>query len=194
MILMIDNYDSFTFNLYQGIAELYPAEVKVIRNDKITLAEIDALNPAGIILSPGPGRPEHAGICIALIKKFFDKIPILGICLGHQAIAYAFGGQIIPAPNIMHGKQDFVFHQRQGLYQGISLPFIAGRYHSLITDKYSLPNELIIEAENANDLVMGIRHKHYPVYGLQFHPESILTPEGTVLLKNFVNCCTERAI
>jgi anthranilate synthase component 2 len=188
MILIIDNYDSFTYNLYQGILEFHE-DVRVIRNNRITVAEIHALNPAGIILSPGPGRPEQAGICIELIKTLPEKTPLLGVCLGHQAIAKAFGGEVISAPEIMHGKQELIFHHRQGLYQQLPLPFQAARYHSLVADRRPLPEALLIEAESANGLIMGIRHKRLPIFGMQFHPESILTPEGDRLLKSFVQSC-----
>ena len=147
MILLIDNYDSFTYNLYQIIAQ-FESDTKVVRNDKITVAEIEQMNPAAIILSPGPGRPENGGICIELVQKLYNKIPILGVCLGHQAIAAAFGGKIIQSGQIVHGKSTHVFHCRQGIYQNMPLPFVAGRYHSLIVERETLPKELIIEAEN----------------------------------------------
>lgn len=185
MILLIDNYDSFTYNLYQSLAQQH-ADIHIARNDQITLAEIEAMHPDGIVLSPGPGRPENAGICIEVIHKFGKHTPILGVCLGHQAIAIAFGGQVVAAPEIMHGKEALVFHQRKGLYQQMELPFAAGRYHSLIVDKATLPSILIIEAQLAAGEVMGLRHATLPIYGVQFHPESILTPSGNTLLKNFV--------
>lgn len=188
MIIIIDNYDSFTYNLYQGIAERYP-DVRVFRNDKVTVDQVRALNPKGIILSPGPGRPEDAGICVELIQKLSPSLPILGVCLGHQAIATAFGGNVIQANEIVHGKPGFIFHYRDHLFDDMSLPFKAGRYHSLIVEKESLPKELHIEAENENGLIMAIKHKHYPCYGIQFHPESILTPEGERLLMNFIDLC-----
>lgn len=188
MIIIIDNYDSFTYNLYQSIAQINP-DVKVVRNDKITLAEIKALQPKGIILSPGPGRPEDAGICIELICSLDPEIPILGVCLGHQAIAMAFGGRVISAGEIVHGKSDTIFHVRKDIYKNMPLPFQAGRYHSLMVDADSLPEELLITAENGDDLIMGMRHVSKPIYGVQFHPESILTPEGNQLLKNFVELC-----
>ena len=188
MILIIDNYDSFTYNLYQGICELVD-EVKVIRNDKITIAQVHQLNPRGIILSPGPGRPEHAGICLDLIKEFSGRCPILGICLGMQALASAFGARVINANEIIHGKQSLIFHNRSQLYQGTCLPFTAGRYHSLMVEKQSLPEELQIEAETANEIIMGIRHREHLSYGFQFHPESILSENGAVLLKNFIAQC-----
>lgn len=190
MILIIDNYDSFTYNLYQSVAQFHP-DVKIIRNNKISISEIKELNPAGIILSPGPGRPEDAGICIELIRELSldikNTIPLLGVCLGHQALSAAFGGKVIQAPDIVHGKPDLVFHHRENLYQGLPLPFQAGRYHSLIADRETLPNELLVEAESPAGLIMGMRHKELPLYGVQFHPESILTPAGDLLLQNFVN-------
>ncbi len=187
MILIVDNYDSFTYNLYQAIA--VHSDAKVVRNDKITLAEIQQLKPKGIILSPGPGRPENAGICVELIKKCYQTIPILGVCLGHQAIAYAFGGKIIPAEKIIHGKKDIIFHYRKQLYRRLPLPFTAGRYHSLMVEKHSLPKEFIIEAENAQQLIMGLKHKDYSLFGVQFHPESILTEQGNLFLQEFIALC-----
>lgn len=192
MILIIDNYDSFTYNLFQAIAPLY-AKVKIVRNDKITIEEIKQLNPKGIVLSPGPGRPENAGICVNLIRAIVmgtvDPIPLLGVCLGHQVITIALGGRVIQAHEIIHGKQDSIFHCQEGIYHSLSLPFKAGRYHSLVAERESLPSTLIVEAENENKLVMGIRHHTLPLYGVQFHPESILTPEGKTLLKSFVMRC-----
>ncbi|WKV08863.1 aminodeoxychorismate/anthranilate synthase component II [Thermoanaerobacterium sp. CMT5567-10] len=185
MLLLIDNYDSFTYNLYQFIGEIYP-DIKVLRNDQIEASDIIPMKPDGIVLSPGPGRPENAGICIDVIKKFGDKIPILGICLGHQAIGYAYGAKIIRSNIIMHGKTSTVSHCGQGLFNGIKNPIIAMRYHSLIIDKDSLTDELEITAEAEDGTIMGIKHKKFPVYGLQFHPESILTEEGKSILKNYV--------
>jgi len=196
MILIIDNYDSFTYNLYQSVAQFHP-DVRVIRNNKISIPEIRKLSPMGIILSPGPGRPEEAGICIELIRELSlgikNTMPLLGVCLGHQALSAAFGGKVIQAPEIVHGKPDLVFHQREGLYQGLPLPFQVARYHSLIADRETLPNELQIEAESTMGLIMGMRHKELPLYGVQFHPESILTPAGDRLLQNFVDI-TQRYI
>jgi anthranilate synthase component 2 len=186
MILIIDNYDSFTYNLYQGIAP-FMTDIKVVRNDKITLDEIKALNPSGIILSPGPGRPENAGICIDLIRT--TETPLLGVCLGHQALGLAFGGKIIAAPQIIHGKSDRIAYTGTTLYKGLPRLFEAGRYHSLIVERATLPSELIIEASNEDNLIMGMRHRSRRLYGVQFHPESILTPEGHLLLKNFVQHC-----
>lgn len=188
MILLIDNYDSFTYNLYQIIAKLRP-DVKVVRNDKITLEEIEALKPEGIILSPGPGRPEEAGICMELIKKFAPTIPILGVCLGHQAMGAVFGGKVIGAGEIVHGKPSSIFHNRKGFYKSMPLPFEAGRYHSLIVEKESLPSELMIEAETDDGLIMAMRHIKYPCFGVQFHPESILTPQGEKLITEFLSLC-----
>ena len=187
MILIIDNYDSFTYNLYQSIAQLH-ADVKVIRNNKITIAEIQEIAPLGIILSPGPGRPEDAGICVELIRSTINT-PLLGVCLGHQAIGIAFGGKVVGAPTIMHGKKEMIFHHRRGLYENLPLPFAAARYHSLVVDRPSLPNVLQVEAETSTGLIMGMRHQQLPIYGVQFHPESILTPQGDILLKQFVNEC-----
>lgn len=186
MILLIDNYDSFTYNLYQVLAVYHP-DVRVIRNDKISVDEIAAMKPEGIIISPGPGRPEDAGIGIELVKALGDRIPILGICLGHQIIAMAYGGKVVLAKEPIHGKSTFIFHHRQGIYKNMPLPFEAARYHSLIAEKESLPEDLIVESESEQGMVMGVRHKTHPIFGLQFHPESILTPEGNILIENFLN-------
>jgi anthranilate synthase/aminodeoxychorismate synthase-like glutamine amidotransferase len=193
MLLIIDNYDSFTYNLYQAVAPFYP-NVCVIRNDKITVNDVKQMQPLGIILSPGPGRPEDAGICIPLISAILAgdicQAPLLGVCLGHQAIALALGGRVIQSEEICHGKDDFIFHQKTGLYRALSMPFKAGRYHSLIAERETLPPTLIIEAENKQQVIMGVRHYALPLYGVQFHPESILTPQGQVLLQEFVARCT----
>ncbi len=191
MIIIIDNYDSFTYNLYQTVAQ-FDKELLVFRNNRISVAEIEELNPDGIILSPGPGRPEQAGICINLIREFSLRKPILGVCLGHQAIGAAFGAKIIQAPEIMHGKQELVFHYRHGIYEQLPLPFQAGRYHSLIVERSTLPGSLIVEAESTTGLVMGMRHVTLPIFGVQFHPESIMTPQGDRLLQNFVRECTSQ--
>lgn len=185
MILLIDNYDSFTHNLYQLIANNYP-QVKVVRNDCITLEQISALEPKAIVLSPGPGRPEDAGICIDVIRFCAAKIPILGVCLGHQAIGLAFDGRVISAPQILHGKKSLIFHRRQGIFKDILLPCFAGRYHSLVVDRLTLPSCLEIEAEDVDGVVMALKHREFPCYGVQFHPESILTSQGETLIRNFL--------
>lgn len=184
MILLIDHYDSFTYNLFQAISRFH--EVCVRRSDKISLSEIEEMAPSAIVLSPGPGRPEDAGIFLDVIRAFGSKLPILGVCLGHQAIASAFGASVVRAPEIVHGKPCEIFHNREDLFVGLSLPFTAGRYHSLIVEKESLPACLEIVAESGEGLVMAIKHKEYPIFGLQFHPESILTPEGEGLIRAFL--------
>ncbi len=186
MLLMIDNYDSFTYNLVQYFGEL-GEEIKVFRNDKITLTEIDNLNPQKIVISPGPGRPADAGISLNIIKRFKDRYPILGVCLGHQCIGEAFGAKITRAPRIMHGKMSVIFHNNRKLFKGIPNPFEATRYHSLIVEKSSLPASLKITAHTKQGEIMGIRHKKYFVEGIQFHPESILTRQGKQILKNFLD-------
>jgi anthranilate synthase/aminodeoxychorismate synthase-like glutamine amidotransferase len=188
MLVIIDNYDSFTYNLYQIVAQNHP-EVVVLRNDKVTVAEVLAMNPQGIILSPGPGRPEAAGICMDLIQALPPTLPLFGVCLGLQAIVAAFGGHVIAAPELVHGKATLIFHQRKALYQGLPLPFSAGRYHSLLAERESLPLSLQIESETAEGLIMGIRHRQLPIFGVQFHPESILTPLGTHIIQNFMQVC-----
>jgi len=185
MILMIDNYDSFTYNLVQAF-EALGREILVFRNDQISMEEINKLNPSCIVISPGPGTPSKAGISVSVIRHFGSRIPILGVCLGHQAIAKAFGGRIIRAPRIMHGKTSLIYHDGKSIYKGIPNPFEAVRYHSLIVDKNSLPDCLQVTAWTDMDEIMGIRHKDYPIEGVQFHPESIMTKKGNDLLKNFV--------
>jgi anthranilate synthase component 2 len=185
MILLIDNFDSFTFNLYQYLGEL-GEEIIVYRNNQLTTEQIQALNPKAIILSPGPGKPEDAGICVEVVRKFHNKTPILGICLGHQAIGYAFGGVIKRASTIKHGKTSFITHNG-GIFNYLPSPLEVMRYHSLSIDKASLPEELKCTAEAMDDQeIMAIKHRDYPVYGLQFHPESIGTPSGKQILKNFL--------
>lgn len=187
MLLMIDNYDSFTFNLVQYLRML-GAETQVFRNDKIDVNTIASLSPSGIVLSPGPGRPEEAGITLDVIKVFAGKIPILGVCLGHQAIAAAFGGDIIRAKTIMHGKTSRIRCDGQGLFSGITGSFEAMRYHSLVAKRETLPQELTVTAESEDDNeIMGIRHRTLPLEGIQFHPESIMTVIGKRLLRNFIN-------
>jgi len=185
MILMIDNYDSFTYNLVQYLGEL-GAKVKVFRNDKIGIEEVSRLKPEKIIISPGPGTPDDSGVSKEVIKEFSGKIPILGVCLGHQCIGEVFGGKVIRAGRLMHGKTSMIFHYGKTIFIGLSNPFEATRYHSLIVEKKSLPVCLEIIAETKEKEIMGLRHKKYPVWGVQFHPESILTAEGKKLLDNFL--------
>lgn len=186
MILLIDNYDSFTYNIYQYITSL-GRPVRVIRNDCTTVADIAAGDYNAIVISPGPGRPDDAGISKAVIGRFAGRLPILGVCLGHQAIGEMFGGQVVRAPAPVHGKTSAVFHAGTGLYRGLPQPFTAGRYHSLIVDRASLPACLEVTASSPDGLIMGLRHKDYAVEGVQFHPESVLTPEGIKLLANFLD-------
>lgn len=187
MILLIDNYDSFTFNLYQYLGEL-GEEISIHRNDRISIEEIRKLAPECIVLSPGPGRPENAGQCIKIINEFYDKIPILGVCLGHQAIGYAFGGVITRAENIMHGKTSELTHNGDILFQDLPVQLEVMRYHSLVIDRNSLPNELMALAISMDDQeLMAIKHTNFPVYGLQFHPESVGTKKGKQILQNFLS-------
>lgn len=185
MILLLDNYDSFTYNLYQLIAKLHP-DVKVIRNDALTVDEVKKLAPKAIVISPGPGIPEEAGISVELIQALAPTTPILGICLGHQAMAIAFGGRVVSAPEIVHGKTSLLFHTRKGLFKGLSLPCPVGRYHSLVVERASFPPDLEILAETADETIMAMKHRRYPTYGLQFHPESILTPNGEKMIQAFL--------
>jgi len=185
MIVMIDNYDSFTYNLMQYLGQL-GMEVRVFRNDATTIEEIAVMNPRALVISPGPRSPAFAGISVALVKQLYQRIPILGVCLGHQTIGYAFGGQIVRAPRIMHGKTSPILHDGRTIYKGLGNPFTAGRYHSLIVDRVTLPECLEVSAETAEGEIMGIRHRDAPLEGVQFHPESILTPAGKRLLKNFL--------
>lgn len=187
MILLIDNYDSFTFNLYQYLGEL-GEEVVVRRNDQVSLKEIENLKPKAILLSPGPGRPEKAGRSVEIIKSFYQTIPILGICLGHQAIGYAFGAKIVRAQKIMHGKISQLAHTGMGIFASLPRPLKAMRYHSLVIERKSLPSEFKIMATSLEDgEIMAIKHGRYPLYGLQFHPESIGTDAGKQILRNFLN-------
>ncbi len=185
MLLIIDNYDSFTYNLVQYFGEL-KADVKVYRNDAINLSQIKKLKPSRIVISPGPGRPEDAGISVDIIKSFTGKIPILGVCLGHQAIGYAYGGNIIHAKQLMHGKTSLIEHNHQDLFKGIKSPFAATRYHSLVIERKTLPAVLEITAWTKDQEIMGVRHKQFPLWGVQFHPESILTNVGKDILRNFL--------
>ncbi len=187
MILLIDNYDSFSYNLYQYIGELNP-DIKVIRNDELSVEEIKALKPEKIIISPGPGRPENAGVIIEVIKKLGKDIPILGVCLGHQAICMAYGAVVTYASKLMHGKQSIAKLDKScPLFKGLKEEIPVARYHSLAADVNSIPEELKITALTGENDVMAVSHKEYPVYGLQFHPESILTPDGKTILSNFLN-------
>lgn len=185
MILLIDNYDSFTYNLVQYLGEL-GAEVLVKRNDEITLDQIASLAPERVVISPGPCTPNEAGISIDLIKRFAGDIPILGVCLGHQAIGAAYGGDVVRAPYVMHGKTSEIRHDGKTIYRGIPNPFTATRYHSLVIDRNTLPDVLEITAETVDGIIMGVRHKEFAIEGVQFHPESILTAVGKDLLANFL--------
>lgn len=185
MIVVIDNYDSFTYNLVQIVGTVVD-EVRVYRNDKITIDEIEQLSPAGIIISPGPGRPEQAGITMDVIRTLGVRIPLLGVCLGHQAIGAVFGGKVVHAPELVHGKTSQVFHNGEGIFTNIPNPFEAGRYHSLVLSLQDMPAELEITARTADNIVMGVQHKKFPITGVQFHPESILTPYGSHILANWI--------
>ncbi len=185
MILVIDNYDSFTFNLVQLLGRRTDAIV-VKRNDECTVADLARMKPAGIVISPGPGRPEHAGITVEVIKTLGREIPLLGVCLGHQAIGLAFGGVVTHAPSLMHGRTSAVWHAATALYRSVSDPFLAGRYHSLVVSPDSLPEALEVTAWTEEKVVMGVRHREYPIEGVQFHPESILTKEGDRILYNWM--------
>jgi len=186
MILLIDNYDSFTYNLYHYLGEL-GAQVKVCLNDEISLEQIEALRPEKIVISPGPCTPKEAGISCDAITRFGPRTPILGVCLGHQAIGAAYGGRVIRAPSIMHGKLSTVSHDGQTIFHAVKNPFAAMRYHSLVIDSQSLPQELTVSARTDDGVIMAVRHKTFPVEGVQFHPESILAEEGKKLLKNFLD-------
>jgi anthranilate synthase component 2 len=186
MLLIIDNYDSFTFNLVQYFGEMYRGGIEVFRNDKITVDGISEKRPEAIIISPGPCTPKEAGISVDVILKLGAKIPILGVCLGHQSIGYAFGGNVIRAPYLMHGKASEILHDGVKMYENMPNPFKAARYHSLIIEKDSCPECLKITARTDDGLIMGVRHKQHPIYGVQYHPESILTDHGRVHLKNFL--------
>jgi anthranilate synthase/aminodeoxychorismate synthase-like glutamine amidotransferase len=186
MLLLIDNYDSFTYNLAQYFGEL-GADVQVHRNDRITLDEIEARQPSHIVISPGPGRPEEAGISVEAIRRFGARVPMLGVCLGHQAMGYAFGGKVVSAPRLMHGKTSTVSHDAAGVFAGLEQQFTAGRYHSLVVAPDPWPDDLVITARTETDgVVMGLRHRSFPLHGVQFHPESVLTGPGHALLRNFL--------
>jgi anthranilate synthase component 2 len=186
MILLIDNYDSFSYNLYQVIGAVEP-DIKVIRNDECTIEEIEKMNPEALILSPGPGRPEDAGICIDAIKYFTGKLPILGVCLGHQSICEAFGGTVTYAKELMHGKQKKIYQGgKSKLFKGFGPEFLGARYHSLAADPDDLPDVLVVTAESEDGEIMALEHRDYPVYGVQFHPESVMTPDGKKMIANFM--------
>jgi anthranilate synthase/aminodeoxychorismate synthase-like glutamine amidotransferase len=191
MILLVDNYDSFTYNLVQRLGELDPElDLRVYRNDKITLDEIEALGPSHLIVSPGPCTPDEAGISVPCIQRFAGRIPILGVCLGHQSIGQAFGAKIVRADRLMHGKTDRIYHDNRGLFEGLENPFIATRYHSLVIQPDTLSDQFEVDAWSVSPdqtrVIMGIRHKTYPLFGLQFHPESFLTECGSTLLERFL--------
>ena len=189
MILVLDNYDSFTYNLVHLLDD---AEVTVERNDQITVHRIEQLAPAGILISPGPGRPEDAGISEEIVRVLGDRIPILGVCLGHQAIAHVFGSEIVHAPTLMHGKTSIVHHDESFIYEGVEQDFVATRYHSLVVDPTTVPAEFKVTASTDEGVVMGIRHRVRPIEGVQFHPESILTTEGPKIIRNWTRACHER--
>ena len=190
MILLIDNYDSFVYNLYQFIAEIEPY-VKIVRNDKITPEEIEELSPDAIVISPGPGKPSDAGVCIEVIQKLKGKFPILGVCLGHQAIAEAFGATVGHAKQLMHGKVSVLEDVKTDsvMFQRLEKPVKVARYHSLAVEEATLPEELEVTARSKDNEVMAMEHKTYPIYGLQFHPESVMTPEGFKMIENFLKSC-----
>ncbi|NLE66200.1 MAG: aminodeoxychorismate/anthranilate synthase component II [Lentisphaerae bacterium] len=192
MILLIDNYDSFTYNLAHALGSL-GAEVKVFRNDRISVDEAARLDPGAIVISPGPGTPAQAGISVELVRRMSGAKPLLGVCLGHQAIGAAFGAVIAGASQIMHGKTSAIRHTGKGLYAGLKNPFVAGRYHSLSIRRDSLPADLVEEAASDDGEIMGIRHRRHMTYGVQFHPESVLTPSGKRLLRNFLDLAAGRA-
>ena len=186
MILVIDNYDSFTFNLVQYLGEL-GQDLHVVRNDAVTLADIDALAPEAIVVSPGPGRPENSGIIVEAIRAFAGRVPLLGVCLGHQALGAAFGARVVQAPTIMHGKTSDVHHDGRTIFANLPNPFPATRYHSLVVAKEGLPDCLEISARTADGVIMGLRHRRFAAEGVQFHPESVLTKHGMILLRNFLS-------
>ncbi len=183
MILLIDNYDSFTYNLYQQI-ETLGEKVKVVKNDEMTINEIKKLKPKKIVISPGPGRPENSGISTVTVQKFYTKIPILGVCLGHQAIGQLFGSKVVYAKKVLHGKTSKIYHSKEFLFKNVKNPFLAARYHSLILDK--VPNDFLLTAWTKDHEIMGIKHKKFNLFGIQFHPESFLTQEGDKIMKNFL--------
>ena len=190
MLLIIDNYDSFTYNLVQYFGEL-GAEPVVKRNDEITVSEIEALKPEAVVISPGPCTPKEAGISNEVIREIGPKLPVLGVCLGHQCIGHVFGGNVVRAPRLMHGKTSPILHDNTGVFAGLPSPFEATRYHSLIIDPPTMPGSLVVNAHTAENEIMGVRHREYPIHGVQFHPESILTRHGKDLLKNFLRITSD---
>ena len=194
-VLVVDNYDSFTYNLVQELAEL-GAEPTVVRNDAWSLAQVREFSPEGIVISPGPGTPEKpsdVGISNDLIRELGPTTPLLGVCLGHQCIGYVFGGRIVRAPELVHGKTSQIYHRGEGILDGLPIPFEATRYHSLVVERSSLPHELKVTAETGDELVMAVRHRSLPIEGVQFHPESVLTPDGMQILRNFLDRCATPA-
>jgi anthranilate synthase component II len=187
MVIVIDNYDSFTYNLVQYLGELYRDEIMVFRNDKVSVGEIAKLKPTHIVISPGPCTPKEAGISVEAVKTLGPAIPLLGVCLGHQSIGVAFGGKVVRAPYLMHGKVSAIRHKGTDIYKGLPSPFTATRYHSLIIERVTCPECLEITSETEDGIVMGVKHRRYPVFGVQFHPEAILTEGGKTLLKNFLS-------
>ena len=185
MILVVDNYDSFTYNLVHLVA-METDDVRVVRNDAVTVADVAAMAPDGILISPGPGRPADAGVSEALVRELGPTVPILGVCLGHQAIGEVYGGRVVHAEQLMHGKTSLIRHAGAGVFDGLEADFVATRYHSLVVDRASLPSDLEVTAETADGVIMGLRHRAHPVEGVQFHPESILTTEGPRLVRNWV--------
>jgi anthranilate synthase/aminodeoxychorismate synthase-like glutamine amidotransferase len=192
MILVIDNYDSFTYNLVQYLGEL-GADLTVRRNDKVTVEGVEELGPAGIVISPGPGYPDDAGISLELVRRLGPRVPILGVCLGHQTIGQVYGGRVVRAPSLMHGKTSLIHHDGTGLFRGLSNPFVATRYHSLVVESNSLPDCLYVTARTEDGVIMGLRHAAHPVEGIQFHPESFLTGEGKRLLANYLERVNQAA-
>ncbi|HIY02486.1 MAG TPA: aminodeoxychorismate/anthranilate synthase component II [Candidatus Blautia faecipullorum] len=188
MIILIDNYDSFSYNLYQLVGSAEP-DIRVIRNDDYSVEEIADMKPEALILSPGPGRPEKAGVCIEAVRHFAGKIPVLGVCLGHQAICKAFGGEVSYAKELMHGKKRNIYiKENSRLFQGMGTSFEAARYHSLAAVREKLPEDLRITAESGDGEIMAVEHREFPVFGVQFHPESVMTPQGHVIIENFIKC------
>jgi anthranilate synthase component 2 len=192
MILIIDNYDSFTYNLVQLVGT-HTQDFKVVRNDALSVDEVSRMHPDCILISPGPGRPENAGICVDLIQTLGPTTPILGVCLGHQAIGHAFGGNIIHAPQLMHGKTSMIYHQGEHLFERLPNPFEATRYHSLVISHENFPATLTVTAQTKDNVIMGVRHKEFPIEGIQFHPESVLTKAGPQIIANWINLSLEVA-